>query len=157
MGHFLKLKPISEPLVRVVALAMRHIDKEEIYATRWDEDPTSLVKEIVRNTLIGAVACTNNDEPVAAFGGYEMWPGVWDVWMFATDRWLEVAKELTIHIKKEFIPALEEAGVHRAQCFSLDTHYTAHKWMEYLGAEKEGILTGLGKNKENFIVFKWSR
>jgi hypothetical protein len=143
--------------VEAIARAMRVSDAREIWATRWNENPTALAREVVRWSRIGAVAAAGDGTPVAAIGGVEGWPGVWQVWMFATARWPEVALGTTRWARRSLMPALLAAGVHRAECRSLAENEASHRWLTSLGARAEARHVGYGKNREDFITFAWRR
>jgi len=149
--------PLNLADVRTVARGMRAADRAEIFATRWDEDPDLLATECLAHAGIGAVIKAADGVPVCVIGASEMWPKVWQVWMFATDRWPEAAREATRLVRRWIIPALYNAGCHRAECRSSAAHVTAHRWLERLGAERESLHRAYGKNKENFIGYYWRR
>jgi hypothetical protein len=91
--------------------------------------------------------------PVAALGGIEMWPGNWSVWMFATDRWPEVAREATRFAQKTLLPVLLRLGLRRGECRSALEHEVAHRWLIFLGARIEAIYPAFGKGGETFVGF----
>jgi RimJ/RimL family protein N-acetyltransferase len=66
-----------------------------------------------------------------------------------------VSFALTRWVKRFMIPALKEAGMHRAEARSLATHTTAHAWMQSLGAKQESVLRQYGRDKQDFILFGW--
>lgn len=153
----MKLAKINADDLDWVASRMRAIDREEVYATRWDDESSSLCKGILSGGEFGWVAGTDDGIPVAAFGAIPVWNGVWEVWMFATDRWPEVALGVTRFIRRVMIPALEGTGLHRAQCRSKYNHHVAHRWLESLGAYKESELPHYGKDGELFYLYCWTR
>jgi hypothetical protein len=133
---------------------MREADREEIYATRWDSNPKLLATDALTFPAMTWIAADDN-EPVAAGGAIPLHPGVWSMWMFATDKWRNVALGATKHAKRVLIPKLREGGAHRLECKSHSRHDVAHKWLEMLGAKPESTLVGYGKQEENFILFTW--
>jgi hypothetical protein len=151
------LKPLEYENVLHVAKNMREMDKEEIYATRWSDKPEDLARDAM---LIPQMCWTahKEDRPVAAFGAIPIHPGVWTVWMFATDEWPAVSLLVTRHIIKRMIPTIrrrDDSVFKRAECRSHHLHHVAHRWLEYLGASKESTAYRYGKNGENFFVFAW--
>lgn len=138
-----------------VANNMRQEDKEEIFATRWDDDPESMCLEIVNSPHISAYANTMGiDRPIAAIGAVPMWPGVWSVWMFATPEFHKIGKSMTKYVRDIMIPNLRKHG-HRAECRSHRNHKKAHRWLEMLGAKRESTLESFGKDKQDFFVYAW--
>jgi hypothetical protein len=152
----MRLAYLNEADLLYVADNMRDIDKKEVYATRWDENPATLVDSILSNGRFGWVAGGEDGIPIAAFGAVPMWPGVWQVWMFATDRWPEVSVGVTKFIKRIMIPSVKSSDWHRAECRSIEGHDVAHRWLEMLGATREGALPYFGKNKDTFHVYSWT-
>jgi hypothetical protein len=137
-----------------IAKKMRAEDREEIYATRWNNDPEELSASAMIIPDMSWIAA-HNGEPVAAFGAIPIHPRVWSVWMFSTDKWPKVALGVTRFIKKTMIPSLKATGALRAECKSHFRHSVAHKWLEMLGATKESTLENYGKNGEDFYLYKW--
>lgn len=143
--------------VHHVVERMRAKDREEIYATQWSDDGYAVANHILRVCDFGFVLHADDGEPVVCCGAVPMWPGVWSVWMFATDRFNEIALSTTKFAKRVFFPALEETGWHRLECRSLDSHAVAHAWLESLGAYKESETTRYGKLGERFFVYCWTK
>lgn len=144
-----------------VAQNMRAKDKEEIYATRAQDDcnAESMADQLSFSAKSGMAftAFNKQGEPVCVFGAVETWPKVWSVFMFATDEFKTVAKEVTKFIKYALINMITNTGAHRASCMSLDTHKDAHNWLKVLGASQEYVAKKFGKNGEDFYCFTWFR
>jgi hypothetical protein len=151
------IRPLRFATAEAIARDMREADRREIYATRANEDAAALALDVVRYSRIGAVAAAEDGAPVSAIGAVEGWPGVWQVWMFATDRWPEVALATTRWARRVLKPALLAAGAHRAECRSLAANRATHRWLESLGAQAEARHAGYGKAAEDFITFAWRR
>lgn len=146
--------PLNYGNLLYIAQRMRELDKEEIYATRWTNNPKDLAEDGMMIPHMSWIAAADG-EPVAGFGAVPMHPGCWAVWMFATDKWPKVALSVTRYIKKKLIPSLQQAGAVRAECRSHANHHIAHKWLDSLGAVKESTLKKYGKDGEDFYLFKW--
>lgn len=136
---------------------MRSKDRDEVFATQWDEDSSSFANNILRVGDFGFVLHHDDGEPIVCGGAVPMWPGVWSVWMFATDRFDEIAMSTTKFAKRVFFPALDQSGWHRLECRSLASHSVAHKWLESLGAYKESESPAYGRSGETFLVYCWTR
>jgi hypothetical protein len=146
----------ADPLsVMYVASNMREADKAEIYATRWTRSPIDLAEDICRIPGPKWIAHAKGAGPVAAYGAMPMWPGVWSLYLFATPHFLRVAGAVTRHIRRVMMPSLALAGAHRAEARSSAHHVEAHAWLERLGARREGVLKGYGRDGEDFISFVW--
>ena len=151
------MQPLRFATVEAIARAMRPADAREIWATRAVEDPTALARDVVRWSRIGTVATARDETPIAAIGAVEGWPGVWQVWMFATPRWPEVALAVTRWARRVLSPVLIASGAHRAECRSLAANEASHRWLSSLGARAEARHAGYGKGGEDFITFAWRR
>jgi hypothetical protein len=151
------LADITLERVSHVTARMRQADKDEIYATRWDDDPERLAKTVVSFDPTGFVVLADDGEPVSVFGVYQMWPGVFSVFMFATDRWNEVSVGMTKFVMRDMIPSVMSGAFVRAECRSLSTHTQAHRWLEMLGAYKESEQLCFGKNGETFFTYVWTK
>lgn len=137
-----------------VAQRMRAADRKEIYATRWTDAPEDLARDVC---MCGEFAWTLGlgGEPICCLGALALWPGVWSVWMFATDRFGEIGLSATRFVRQAMIPALTKTGAHRAECRSLAGHRRARAWLELLGARLEGREYVYGKNRERFVTYVW--
>lgn len=151
----MKLVNLNAPDLLYICDNMRDMDRREIYATRWTENPEHLVDAIMIVPELGWIAKNDDGVPVAAMGVIPMWDGVWSLWMFATDKWQEVSLSVTKFVKRALPQGMADAGIHRAQCYSSAQHSVAHAWLRMLGADKESEVKSYGKNGEDFIVFSW--
>lgn len=155
LNNSVVLREAAYSELRFVAQNMRAADRKEIFATMWNDDPDMLSKNCL-NTSAGMSWTMGKNVPIAAVGAFPCWPGVWSVWMFATDRFPEVGLSMTKFIKKRMIPAIWNHA-HRAQCHSIYDHADAHKWLESLGAQRESVLKAYGKGGEDFYCYTWSK
>lgn len=135
---------------------LRPRDHEEIFATRWGEDPEELARDTAASGDFRWGAYVDG-RPVATIGALPRWPKVWSVWAFGTPEWNKVVLALTRHVRRFMIPAIFHAGAIRADCFALATHEDARRWLEYLGATPEKFLDNWGKNGEKFVCYCWTR
>ena len=150
-----------EPLLYIVQ-NMCEKDRHEILATLNEMDADQINELITQTTLdaatkmgIGWIAY-RGDEPIAVFGMSMIHLNVARVWMFATDRLPLVALSLTKFAKKTIIPLLQDSGIRRAQCFSIEGHAVAHDWLTMLGATEECEVPNYGKDGQSFHLFAWS-
>lgn len=149
---------ITEPnllALAYISMNLRAEDADEIYAGAIT-GPDMLAGETMRTGGVHWIAWVDNT-PVASFGGHQAWPGVWNIWMWATDNWPKVALSVTRHIKRVMIPELVRRGAHRGQCASAVGHTTAHAWLESLGLKSEGVLSGYGRQQQDFLMYAWRK
>lgn len=136
---------------------MRERDAREIYATCWDENPEHLADRVVAGGSFRFVFAVDG-VPACVVGAAPLWPNVWAAFMFATDDWPRVAVSVTRFVRRVMIPVLFEQGVIRVSAASDSAHDTAHRWLELLGAEREGSpLLDFGKDGETFFNYVWRR
>lgn len=135
---------------------LRDRDREEIFATRWDADAIQLAKDTFNAGEFQWVAWVAG-EPVASIGAAPIWPGVWQVWAYGTENWPRAALTLTRHVRRFMIPALLRDGAHRAQCFAMEKHVQACRWLERLGAKRDAVLDNYGGHGQTFVLYSWQR
>lgn len=148
------LRPLSEQAVAHIAYNLRQADRNELGAMMDSFDSGRIARAAVR-AQHGFVACADDGLPVACMGASLWWPGVYQVGMFATAAWQEIALPLTRHVKQCWIPGIRAAGVRRAHAFSLASHVEAHRWIELLGGVLEGRLERFGAGGEDFMLYRW--
>ena len=151
----MEIQPVTLANALHVALNMRAADREEIYATRWTDNPLDLARDCVRLAAFSWCFCLDG-APVAILGAGPMHPGVWSAYMFATDWFRKIRFSMTRHVRRVMLPALVDAGCHRVQCHSMEGHAEAHAWLESFGSRREGRLVGYGRNGEDFLTYVWT-
>jgi hypothetical protein len=148
-----KLERLSYNAVCWIAENMRSEDCREIFATRWDTKPESLATDAMQSYEFGWVAW-HGDIPVCAIGAMPKHPGVWSVWMFATDDFYKVALTVTRFARNKMKPVLQSVA-HRVECRSIEGHTEAQKWLEFLGMTQESVIPKYGKNGETFLLYSF--
>ena len=140
-----------------MVLNMRAKDAEEIFATQWADDREVFTDFVMRAGGFGYVLHADDGEPVVAGGACPLWPGVWSVWMFATDRFGEIAIATHRFAKEVFFPVLKDVGYIRLECRSMASHKIAHRWLESLGGRREADVSCYGKGGQDFILYCWTK
>jgi len=143
--------------VYTVAMAMRERDFNEITALRWSETRQELAESLIGSfaDLENVYVAGDDEGPIAVVCYVPLRKGVWSLGMFATDRFQKVGAFLTKQIKREIIPALARAKAHRVECQSIVGYDSVHKWLKFFGLKEESVLSGFGKNGEDFKTFSW--
>ncbi len=100
------------------------------------------------------MGCDRRGSPALAIGASPLIPGVVTVWGFGTDRYKEVVKEMTNHLKAYMIPALIEAGNVRAQCLVHPDNTASQRWLKSLGFYQEATLRRFG-NGTDMQLYAW--
>jgi len=148
--------PASYADLVFIARRMRALDAEEIWPVVWLKKPEDFALGIASSGGMKFIALSGG-VPVAAWGAVENRPAFWSVWMFATDRWQEVAMPVTRQIRRDMMPALIATGASRADCWSMDGHDVAHRWLEVLGARREASLEDYGPLRKTYHCYSWTR
>ena len=94
--------PLEADAVACVAERMRDADRAEIFATRGNDDADAVARETIAYARLGCVSWWDgpagegsSTEPVAVVCAIPLWPGVWSVGCYATDKWAHVAPATT--------------------------------------------------------------
>lgn len=141
---------------RYVARNIRAIDRHELALTSAYGEDTEAWAEQAFSCSPLAWSLWADGHPVAVVGAGQMHPGVWQVFMFATEAWPRGGREMTRFLVRCMIPLLRACGAHRAQCLSAAAHTEAHAWLRWLGARHEATLKGYGRDGSDFLMFAWT-
>ncbi len=139
-----------------VAELMRAEDSREITATRGPLlMPERVAMDCCRSCEEGGIGYVAywGKSPVVAIGAHPVHPGVWSIYMFATDAISRIGLGLTRWVKNSLLPEIFAAGAHRIECNSIEGHDDAHAWMKTFGAKNEGAMPKFGIGQETFYRF----
>ena len=141
-----------------VARRLRRLDVDEIFPMLHHKTPEALAAQSVAATAVW-VAVATNGEPVAVFGWSPTFPCVAQVFMYATDRWAEVAKPVSkfCATRMKLMMAARAGSINRAECWCLDRHTVARRWLEWLGFQTFGIAHDMGPNRETYVGYCFTR
>lgn len=134
---------------------LRPLDEKEVFAIRYDNDPSKLADDFMASCSPGWIACDDRTrEPIYAFGMYPLRPGVWSMWGFGTPHWPRVALSVTRMFRKVLCPIASDLG-HRFECICLAEKTDAIRWLKHIGLEEEAHLRGFGRNGEDYKLLVW--
>lgn len=156
----MRIEPATPEAVRHVAVNMRERDYLEFSAVSFAETRFELAEVLTARYGENAEVHVGFEgmEPICVGGSVMARPNVISLLFFATDRFPEIVLPATRYIKKQLLPRLVEAGVHRVEAVSMIDHTEAHAWLRTLGLRKEtGPMQGYGKNGEAFVQYAWSK
>lgn len=142
----------DEQGVIYISRNMREVDAREIMAVRWGDDRDVFAEECFATAGPKYIAYLG-DEPVAVIGVTMCFPGVGQAWMFATDRFSEIAIGMTRFCKQTIQLMLNEGGLHRLQAYSADYHTDSHEWLKLLGFSVESVMKEFGKDGSDYLCF----
>lgn len=141
-----------------ICLNMREIDRVEAFAVVSHDNPCRLAWETyhyVLNNGRGQIAW-HNGKPAAFAALVEMWPSVWQIYMFGTDDFKNAAIPLLRWFRKESNDILTVCNGHRLQCDCRIGHPEAHKMILAMGGLPEGPpRQKFGKDGSDFQTYVW--
>jgi hypothetical protein len=133
-----------------VAANMRAKDHEEIFQIRWNDSLFDLVQDCLWSKFSWVAAL--DGKPTAVIGASPRHPGAWSAFMFATDGFPKIQRDLTKFARRVIIKTLVDQGERHLQCYSLGTHKVAHNWLEWMGATSVDV-PNYGKGGEDYKLF----
>lgn len=150
----MRVKPATPDVLFDVALHMRDKDYAEIEAT-----VPATGRQDVAEWLTAAygnhpsVLMAGDKKGWVAIGGFIEWrPNVGTLFMFANDRFGDIAMPLTRFVREDLIANAAARGVHRFEAVSKADYKIAHRWLRHLGlSTQEAYMKGFGKRGEDFI------
>jgi len=152
------LTEITLPSLEYICLNLRESDKVEILGLRPHDSLMQLAFEsysAIRNLGRGRIAWYRG-KPAGVFAFTESWPGTWEVWMFGTDDFKNVAIDLMRYCRKEANDILTVMNGRRLQCDCHMGHPEAHKLIKAMGAIAEGPpMQAYGKDGSAYQRYVW--
>lgn len=118
-------------------------------------DPMKIGARLSTNPLTWCVY--SGVAPAALIGATPNHSGVWTLFGFGTERWVEVWKLVTLVARKDMFAAVRATGAHRAHAMSPASHTDTHRWLRVLGAKHEVDMPAWGVNGQDFKMFTWLR
>jgi hypothetical protein len=147
--------PPHPALLRYVIAHLRERDRREIHALRWDNDPAALLQDMVHaSNRLWRVWCLDG-EPIAVMGATPARPGVALIACFGTDQWPRALRAMTRYARYELTPDLAESCVHRVEAHVLASNTDAIGFIEANGGEREAVLHEFGRDREDFLLYRW--
>ena len=114
--------------------------------------------EMAYNLLMGsdAYAARLRGNPVTFFGTSMINVACRSVWALGTDDMIKTVPAITRFFANDLLPLLIAEGYHTMEARSLITHQQAHRWMLGTGAKVSGEPFEYGRNREKFLLFRWT-
>jgi hypothetical protein len=154
---------LTEPnlyTIEAVCLNLRESDEVEIFNVMQLASKMHLAHhcyQAVMNNGRGRVAWYNG-RPTAVIALTTLWTGVWEIWMFGTNDFRNVAFDLVRWARREAREILDHAEGHRIQCDCRVGHPDAHKLLQAFGARPEGPpMKQFGKDRADYQRYVWLR
>ena len=150
-----EIVPANYSEVVYVARRMRKLDAEEIYPHLWNPTAEDLAAYSVSRGR--KYVALKDGKPVVAFGASERFPKVWSCWMFATDEWRDVAMSVTKYIRREFSQEILRTEAVRLDCWLMEGHDTAHRWLEAFGFIREATVEDFSSARKTYHCYSITR
>lgn len=152
------LTDITFSAIEYICLNMRDSDREEIFAIRPHDCPLRWAHEAhaaIKNLGRGRIGW-HKGRPAGVFAFTEPWPGAWEIWMFGTDDYRNVAIELVRYARKEANDILTVCNGRRLHADVREGHPDAHKLIKAMGALPEGPpMQAYGKDGSAYQRYVW--
>lgn len=140
----------------------REIDKREIIASGPSTmQECGVVTWHVLEQCGGAGFCVwLDDSPEYAFGltrQTPMAPWRFDGWAWGSEKTALCMPAMGRWGATELIPLVDRLGLTRCEARSIVGHTEAHRWLRWMGFERECELVDWGRNGTRFVQFAWTR
>lgn len=140
-----------------VLVALQHDQVEQYEAFAGEKFHAETIASIYHLRPGPKWTLVEGETPIGVAGFDLIRPGVWQDWMFTTERaWDPYWRCITKHTRRA-MDAMLKTDAHRLQCVSLASRIHAHKWYRVLGLQLEGTLRGYGANGEDALMFARTR
>lgn len=136
-----------------IAANMRQADRREIEAVFQFDQPAQIAAALLHVSGDLAFTASIKGQPVACFGVALTFPHCGTAWAYGTDRLPRVAPAITRYCLTTLGPELRHRGVHRVEIRSIVDHDISHRWLESMGAVREGVAQCYGRNREPFVQY----
>lgn len=132
---------------------LRPGDDEEFRATVFRGSYEAACQQIAVLPGFGWMARPAGGMPAVVGGFIPIWPGLCSGWMFGTEAWPKVAREVTRTIVRDILPSLDSQGYHRIECRPIAGNTAVVRWLELIGFHQEAVVAQFGQGREDFLLF----
>lgn len=137
-----------------IASNLRPEDKAEVDCQLDEWTPAGLALGAMQGFAYVAVLDGN---PEAAFGAAENRSGLWTIWCWGSKRVHRCVPRITRFCWDVLMPDVMARGALRGEARPLASNDLACRWLDRLGATRQGLLKSYGKNGEDFVLYEWVR
>lgn len=149
------IRPANLRDVSWIAANLRECDRQEVF---------SQVREGTRPECIAAASLASSDTawtafyrgfPTAAFGFGEFTQGVLIGWAYGRNGMERCIPAITRFVFTELVPEWLRSDIRRIEVRTIESHHSAHRWLEAAGARRVCALDAWGRNNERFYLYEW--
>lgn len=133
---------------------LNNLDAMDLYGSKQMSNQARKQNIVQQSMVCDAVTALVNNDPVAVFGAYILWPGVAEAWSLFDPK----AKRYPIAMSKgafaffDIITILND--LHRMQITVKKNDKKAVSWANYLGFVVEGEMKGYGTDNEDYFMMR---
>ncbi|MEM9107214.1 MAG: hypothetical protein AAGC96_16300 [Pseudomonadota bacterium] len=140
--------------VSFIAANLRSCDREEI---ECQVAPGTRPSEIAVFCLRGSQSWTvfRDGLPLGAFGFAPISSGVLNGWAFGRQGFGRCIPTVTRFVFREIVPGWLDQGIRRIEVRTIESHKSAHRWLEAAGASRICALEDWGRSGERFYLYAW--
>lgn len=145
-----------------VAANMREADRREITAVADLPSLTAagaaMFQMSPRWRFVAHEDVDDGTQPIAAFGVAtdDIAPHLGVGWAYGTRRIIRAVPEIARFALDALRPALIRAGLRRVEVRTIISHDISHRWLEGMGARREGEARSYGRDGSDFAVYAWT-
>lgn len=140
-------------MIEAVLHGLREEDVVEMYAA--GTDPHLLAGQLMRHRTFAYCAWDFDCGPISVWGMIQKRHGVGAAFAFGTKDWDRAVIPMVRQIRGFLIPLVINLGYHRVEAVALRRRDDVRRFMNLLGAQAEGVLTGYGVSGEDFVSYRW--
>jgi hypothetical protein len=134
---------------------LRERDRKEMAATGDVYRLGMIIRPLWDMAKFKSLFMDRRGNPAAFIMMHEVTPVSLSASLLATDRWLDVARPLTLWGLRFFKPQALEMGYRRCECRTLAGHVDAIWFLERMGFLWEARIEDFGRNGEVFEQYAW--
>jgi hypothetical protein len=143
-------------------------DVSYIAANLRSEDHAEIACQVPQGTKPEAIARSSlaagearvvfrNGLPCGAFGFVPVSDGVLSAWAYGMRGFERCIPAVTRHVYREFVSQWMQGNIRRIEARTIESHDSAHRWLEKAGAVRCCTLEQWGRNGERFYLYEWVR
>lgn len=149
---------IKPACLRDASYVVAHMRPEDEAEVLCQLKPDVIGYEIAYSLVFSGdafIACWD-DVPTMLFGAHPLNVCTLSVWAIGTRKTWRVLPEVTRFMVEHYLPAKIDDGFFAMEARSLVGHEAAHRWMESTGAVACGPPFVYGRDREMFLMFRWT-
>ena len=90
---------------------------------------------------------------IVAGGIYPVWDGLGEAWMIPSDKIEEYKLSIVRHLRRHIDKIVDEDGLRRLQAAVRSDFPAAHRFIEFLGFRREGLMRSYGPGGDDYFMY----